>query len=87
MRGPTQRVYEAAAALGEEEFLRDTGAFFKSMMGTLNHLLVADRIWMKRFTGEGDAPRALDTIVPRGFRELRPRARPRTNALSNGSAA
>ena len=35
------------------------------MMGTLNHILVADRIWMKRFTGEGDAPAALDTILYR----------------------
>ena len=58
-----QRVYDAAAELGEEEFLRDAGAFFKSMMGTLNHVLAADRIWMKRFTGEGDAPSSLDAIL------------------------
>ena len=55
------RVYEAAAALDEEAFRRDTGAFFKSMMGTLNHILVADRIWLKRMTGEGDAPAAVLT--------------------------
>lgn len=58
-----QQVYEAAAQLSEEEFGRDVGAFFKSMRGTLNHLLVADRIWMKRFTGQGDAPSSLDTVV------------------------
>lgn len=56
-------VYEAAADLGEGEFKRDTGAFFGSMMGTLNHILVADRIWLKRFTGAGDAPSRLDTIL------------------------
>lgn len=33
------------------------------MHGTLNHILVADRIWMKRFTGEGDAPKRLDAII------------------------
>lgn len=65
------RVYEAAAALDEEAFRRDTGAFFKSMMGTLNHILVADRIWLKRMTGEGDAPAALDTIVFADFAKLR----------------
>jgi uncharacterized damage-inducible protein DinB len=66
-----QRVYDAAAALSAEEFRRDTGAFFKSMMGTLNHLVAADRIWMKRFTGEGDAPTALDAIIHEDLAKLR----------------
>lgn len=65
------RVYEAAAELSPEEYERNMGAFFKSMMGTLNHLLAADRIWMKRFTGEGDAPTALDAILARDFARLR----------------
>ncbi len=58
-----ERIYEAASSLTKEEFTRDVGAFFKSMRGTLNHLLVADKIWLKRLTGEGDAPAALDTIL------------------------
>ncbi|MEQ1944103.1 DinB family protein [Mesorhizobium sp. VNQ89] len=66
-----QRVYEAAGALTKEEFARDVGAFFKSMRGTLNHLLVTDRIWLKRFTGEGEAPSALDTILYIDFAKLR----------------
>ncbi len=57
--------------LSEEEFQRDVGAFFKSMMGTLNHLLVADRIWMKRFSGGGEAPATLDAILHRDFSKLR----------------
>lgn len=66
-----ERIYEAASTLDDEQFARDTGAFFKSMRGTLNHLLVADRIWMKRFTGEGDAPASLDAIVHADFDKLR----------------
>lgn len=66
-----ERIYEAAADLDEDEFGRDAGAFFKSMKGTLNHLLVADRVWMKRFTGEGDAPASLDTILHEDFAGLR----------------
>ncbi|ODT06814.1 MAG: diguanylate cyclase [Mesorhizobium sp. SCN 65-20] len=66
-----ERIYEAASDLSSEELLRDTGAFFGSMIGTLNHILVADRIWMKRFTGEGDAPAALDTIIHEDFAKLR----------------
>jgi uncharacterized damage-inducible protein DinB len=65
------RIYEAAAALTEDEFGRDTGAFFGSMMGTLNHILVADRIWLKRFTGDGDAAASLDTILFTEFGKLR----------------
>jgi uncharacterized damage-inducible protein DinB len=65
------RVYDAAAELDEEEFNRNVGAFFGSMMGTLNHLLTADRIWMKRFTGEGDAPTTLDAIPYRALPGLR----------------
>ncbi|HEV7252595.1 MAG TPA: DinB family protein [Mesorhizobium sp.] len=57
------RLYEAAADLSDEEFRRDVGAVFRSMQGTLNHLLAADRIWMKRFTGEGEAPASLDAIL------------------------
>jgi uncharacterized damage-inducible protein DinB len=64
-------IYEAVSTLSDEEFRRDTGAFFKSMMGTLNHLLVADRIWMKRFTGEGEAPAALNAILHADFIKLR----------------
>lgn len=65
------RVYDAAAALSDEEFNRDMGAFFGSMMGTLNHLMVADRIWLKRFTGEGEAPKTLDAILHRDLPKLR----------------
>lgn len=65
------RIYDASASLSAEEWLRETGAFFKSMMGTLNHVLVADRIWLKRMTGTGEAPGSLDAILYRDFEKLR----------------
>jgi uncharacterized damage-inducible protein DinB len=37
----------------------------------LNHLLAADRIWMRRLTGEGAAPSCLDAIVHDDFATLR----------------
>jgi uncharacterized damage-inducible protein DinB len=58
-----RRLYDAAARLSPEQYHADRGAFFKSVHGTLNHLLVTDRIWMHRFTGEGDAPSRLDAIL------------------------
>ncbi|MCB5175588.1 DinB family protein [Microvirga lenta] len=66
-----RRLYDAAATLSDEEYRADRGAFFKSLHGTLNHILVADRIWMRRFTGEGEAPNRLDAILYDGFDDLR----------------
>jgi uncharacterized damage-inducible protein DinB len=57
------RAYAAARSLPEESYRKNVGAFFGSVHGTLNHLLVADRIWMRRFTGEGDHPARLDAIL------------------------
>jgi len=70
-RWANSRVYEAAAELSDKEWQKDVGAFFGSAMGTLNHLVTADRIWMKRFTGLGEAPNALNAIVDRTFEGLR----------------
>ena len=56
-------LYAAASELSLKQYNRDVGAFFKSMNGTLNHILVADRIWMRRFTGEGEHPPSLDVVL------------------------
>ena len=66
-----ERLYDAAAKVSEADYRADRGAFFKSLHGTLNHLLVADRIWMKRFTGAGDQPPSLDAILYDDFEALR----------------
>jgi uncharacterized damage-inducible protein DinB len=58
-----RRLYAAALELPEELYRRPVGVFFKSLHGTLNHILVADRIWLKRLTGEGAPPDRLDTIL------------------------
>lgn len=66
-----ERIYAAAAQLPEADYHADRGAFFKSVSGTLNHLLVADRIWLRRITGEGEAPDRLDAILFHDFSDLR----------------
>ena len=70
-RWANRLLYDGVAILTEEEFRQDTGAFFASMCGTLNHILVADLIWMHRFTGKGELPGGLDTILHDEFDELR----------------
>ncbi len=51
--------------LGEEEYRADRGVFFRSLHGTLNHLLVVDRLWLARVTGERGPglPDRLDAIL------------------------
>ena len=39
------------AGMDAGELTRDRGAFFGSILGTLNHLLWGDRVWMSRFAG------------------------------------
>jgi uncharacterized damage-inducible protein DinB len=62
-RWANDRLYGMAAALTPENYRKDVGVFFKSLHGTLNHLLTADRIWMRRLEGTGDHPDTLDAIV------------------------
>lgn len=56
------RLYDGAASLEEAACRLDRGAFFGSLHNTLNHILVADRIWMHRFTGTGETYTQLDTV-------------------------
>ena len=66
-----ERLYEAAATVSDADYRADRGAFFRSLHGTLNHLLVGDRIWMRRFTGAGELPPSLDAILYDDFEALR----------------
>jgi uncharacterized damage-inducible protein DinB len=58
-----ERLFGAAAQIPDAEYRRDRGAFFGSLHGTLNHLLLGDLIWMHRFTGEGEEPAELAAIL------------------------
>jgi len=64
------RVYEMAGAIPDESYRRDAGVYFKSLHGTLNHLLVTDRIWMRRLTGIGEHPDRGDAILFDDFASL-----------------
>ncbi|WP_421995769.1 DinB family protein [Reyranella sp.] len=57
-----ERLHDACARLSDTDRRRDLGAFFRSVHGTLNHLLLGDRIWMTRF--EGGSHPSTDLGVP-----------------------
>jgi uncharacterized damage-inducible protein DinB len=70
-RWMNERLYECAAAIPDDQRRRDMGAFFKSIHGTFNHLLLADRLWMGRFTGKPYGVGSLSQELYADFTELR----------------
>ncbi len=70
-RWANRRIYDDAASLPDDVRKRPVGLFFGSVHGTLNHLLVADYIWMRRFTGDGPQPERLNQTLFEDFAELR----------------
>lgn len=62
-RWANARLYAAAIALPDAVYRQPVGVFFGSLHGTLNHLLLTDRLWLKRLTGQGEHPNKLDTIL------------------------
>jgi uncharacterized damage-inducible protein DinB len=62
-RWANARLYAAALDLPEQAYRLHIGVFFGNLHGTLNHLLLTDRLWLKRLTGEGDHPDRLDAIL------------------------
>lgn len=57
-----RQLYDAAATLPHEAVTADRGAFFGSLLGTLNHLVAGDSIWLSRFAGHASDFRALETL-------------------------
>jgi uncharacterized damage-inducible protein DinB len=66
-----ETLYAACAGLPGAEYGRDLGAFFGSVHGTLNHLLVGDTIWMTRFEGGSHPSTNLDATLFEEFDALR----------------
>ena len=66
-----QLAFEAAGQLSDSDYRADFGVFFKSVQGTLNHMLGADQFWMYRFTGQGTFPDALNAILFEDFATLK----------------
>ncbi len=57
-----QRVFETAGSLPADKLSEDRGAFFGSILGTLNHIMVADISWLRRFASHPAAFHALGEL-------------------------
>ena len=58
-----RRLYDACATLDAAEYLKRRAAFFGSIHNTLNHLLVADRIWLARIERKEHGIKSLDQVL------------------------
>lgn len=77
------RFYDCASQLSVKQINADLGAFFGSISATLNHILVGDLMWLKRFAKHStnfpalaelasmETPVSLDQVLYPNFSELR----------------
>lgn len=63
-------LFEHLSELSPEDWTAPRPVNFGSLAGIANHVLLADRAWLSRFTGSGDSPAAIDTIPYPGFTDL-----------------
>jgi len=80
--GMNKSMYDAASHLSTSVLNEDRGAFFGSILATLNHILVGDTIWLKRFASHPsqfssldyvrglEQPKALDSMLCMEFESL-----------------
>ena len=76
------KIYEAARRLPDDELSTDRKAFFGSILGTLNHLVAGDTVWLQRFVRHPanylalqpilqlPAPASLNQLLYSNIREL-----------------
>lgn len=81
-RWMNENIYHVVTKLDPESLYQDLGAYFGSIGGTLNHIMIADIIWLKRFLShprEFSAltslaklpdPGSLDQILHRNLNQL-----------------
>lgn len=69
-----RQLYAAAAALPHAALRADRGAFFGSILGTLNHIVAGDTIWLRRFMAHPAGFRSLEAVAgmtaPTGLRHV-----------------
>jgi len=66
-----QRLYQVCEAIPDSVRKQDQGAFFRSIHGTLNHLLLADKVWLGRFHHQPFDIESLDQELYAEFEPLR----------------
>ncbi len=58
-----QKISDAISSVSKETLWTDNKAFFGSILGTLNHLMVGDLLWLKRFDQLNYHPNGFSALV------------------------
>lgn len=66
-----EQLYQVCEAIPDSVRKEDRGAFFRSIHGTLNHILLADKLWLSRFLHQPFEFHSLDQELYIEFESLR----------------
>jgi uncharacterized damage-inducible protein DinB len=69
MKWADEIVLGALSEVPADKISADVGSSFKSMLGTLNHVYLAELVWLKRVQGETNA-RLADLAIPADMNAL-----------------
>ena len=58
-----QKIYDSISALSNDELWKNKKAFFGSVLGTLNHLMVGDLIWLGRLNQHPSYPSGFGALT------------------------
>jgi uncharacterized damage-inducible protein DinB len=62
-RRMNEQVYQASVNLSSAELEEDVGAFFKSILGSLNHIIIGDLLWLSRFATHSSRYQSLGRLA------------------------
>jgi len=80
-------LYTACGSLSDGERKKERGLFFGSIHGTLNHLLLADKIWLGRFKSEPFRVTGLDQELFSEFEALKSARKETDQSIIDWTAA
>jgi len=73
-RWMNEKLYQVASELTPEQISEHQGAFFGSVLGTLNHIMVGDILWLQRFACHPACTESLREVVllprPSGLNQI-----------------
>ena len=69
-RWANARLHSAAASISQDEVAKDRGAFFGSILGTLNHIYLVDLLYRDRIEGRASTFKGLDDILHDNMADL-----------------
>jgi len=64
------KIISSTKELVEVDYKKDRGAYFLSIHGTLNHILIVDRAYISRLKGKEHGLKSLDLILYENLTEL-----------------